>query len=98
MKEFIIYQKEDTKIYIHKGARNVWRNGKWRPTKLYWYGIRKDDDTGYGDLLGIIKFDGGWRQYVTHFEPSTKWSSGCKKKICEFEDMLNIKWRQSIRK
>jgi len=98
MKEFIIYQKGETRVYIHKGSKRRFKNNKWVKTKLYWYGIRRDDNTGYGHLLGIIKFDGGWRQYVTHFESNTKWSSGCKKKICEFEDMLNQKWRKSINK
>jgi hypothetical protein len=98
MKEFIIYQKGTTRVYIHKGSKRVFRNGKWKPTKLFWYGIRRDDDTGFGAILGIIKFDGAWRQYVTHFELDTKWSSGCKKKICEFEDKLNTKWRESCKK
>jgi hypothetical protein len=96
MKDFIIYEKGTTKVYIHQGSKRSWRNNKWVKTKLYWYGIRRDDDTGYAALMGIISFDGGWRQYVTHFEPNTKWSSGCKKKICEFEDMINEKWRKSL--
>jgi hypothetical protein len=90
-KEFIIYEKGETRVYIHKFKK---RKG----FKLDWYGIRRDDNRGLACLLGIIKFDGGWRQYVTEFEPDTKWSSGCKKKICEFEDMLNKKWRDNLKK
>lgn len=87
MKEFIVYQKGETKVYIHRFIKEKGR-------KLFRYGIRRDDKTGYAWLLGIIQFDGAWRQYVTIFEPQIRWSSGCKKKICEFEDKLNARWRK----
>jgi hypothetical protein len=98
MKDFIIYQKGTTKVYIHKGSKRVWRNNKWVKTKLFWYGIRRDDDTGYAALMGVISFSGQWRQYTTQFEPGTHWSSGCKRKICDFEDMITQKWRKSIKR
>ena len=85
MKDFIIYERGETLVYINQ-CRN-----KGKKTKLFT--IRRDDKTGYAHLLGIIKFDGAWRQYVTEFEPNTKWSAGCKKKIAEFEEIINKKWR-----
>jgi hypothetical protein len=47
--------------------------------------------------MGMISFNPRWRQYTTKFEPNTEWSSGCKKKVCEFEDMINRKWRLSVK-
>lgn len=91
VKEFIVYQRGRTRVYIHKGRRE-------KGHKLCWYGIRRDDSTGLCALLGIIKFSGRWRQYVTEFEPDTVWSSGCKKRICEFEDLLNARWKKKVRR
>jgi hypothetical protein len=85
MNNFTVYEKGETKVYINQ----CYNKGK--KTKLF--SIRRNDKTGRGCLLGLIKFDGAWRQYVTEFEPNTKWSSGCKKKIAEFEDIINKKWR-----
>jgi len=90
MREFIVYQKGETKVYIHKGRIE-------KGHKLCWYGIRRDDNTGLCHLLGIIKFSGAWRQYVTEFETDSVWSSGCLRRICEFEDMLNKQWRKRVR-
>lgn len=90
MKDFIIYEKGETKVYIHQC------HNKGKKTKLFT--IRRDDDTGYGRLLGVIRFNGAWRQYVVQFEPETIWSSGCKKNICKFEDLINGKWRKSWKK
>lgn len=98
MKDFIIYRKGTTRVYIHKGTRTFWKNNRWVKHKLCWYGIRRDDDTGLSLWLGIISWDGAWRQYVTCFEPNTKWSAGCKKKIAEFEDIINNEHRLRIRK
>jgi len=89
MKDFIIYEKGKTKVYINK-------NNKQKDRKLFTYSIRRDDKYGLAQFLGLIRFDGGWRQYITEFDKNTKWSSGCKKKICEFEDKLNLKWRKNL--
>jgi hypothetical protein len=84
-KDFIIYEKGETKVYINQC------HNPGKKTRLFT--IRRDDDREYGYLLGVIKFDGGWKQYLTFFEPDTKWSAGCKKKIAEFEEIINKKWR-----
>jgi len=97
MKDFIIYQKGTTRVYIHKGTRKTWRKGKWIKNKLCWYGIRRDDDTGLADLQGIISFNPRWRQYTSKFESDTEWSSGCKQMICIFENKINREWRLSVR-
>ncbi len=49
-----------------------------------WYVKHKDDDTE----LGVIKWDGGWRQYVHHPASQTKFSRGCYKSINTFIDEL----------
>jgi len=98
MKDFIIYQKGTTRVYIHKGMRKIWRRNKWVKTKLFKYGIRRDDDTGLSYWMGLISFNPKWRQYTTKFELNTEWSSGCKLKICEFENKINAEWPKSIRK
>jgi hypothetical protein len=89
--EFIVYENDNTKIYIHPFEKEKNR-------KLVQYGIRRDDHTGFAHLLGLIKFNGGWRQYITEFKPNTIWSAGCKEKICEFERMMNEKWKKNIKK
>ena len=91
MENFTIYESPNKKVKVY--IEEV-HNGR-RITKLF--AIRRKD---YGELiyLGAIKFDPGWRQYITEFEPNTKWSSGCKKKICEFEDIITTKWREGIRR
>jgi len=90
MIEFIVYQKGETRVYIHKGRKE-------KGQKLCWYGIRRDDNTGLACLLGLIRFSGKWRQHVAVFEPDAQFSSGCLKKICEFIDRLNKKWRKSCK-
>lgn len=88
---YIIYQKDKTKVYVCECVREKCK-------KLTRWTIRRDDNTGFGHLLGIISFNGRWRQYTTKFEPNTEWSSGCKRKICDFEDILNVRWHASIRR
>ena len=90
MKEFIVYQNlhgNQTRVYIHKGRKE-------KGQKLCWYGIRRDDNAGLCHLLGCIQFTGRWRQYVAVFEPDAQFSSGCLKKICEFIDRLNKRFRE----
>ena len=85
-KDYIVYQKENVLVYI-----NQCHNPK-KKTKLF--AIRRDDKTGLGALLGIIKFSGAWRQYVILPDAYTKWSAGCKIKIAEFEERLNKEFRE----
>ncbi len=49
----------------------------------------------HDDLLGIIKWDGGWRQYVFELDGdngTTIWSGGCLKQITDFIDKLMLDW------
>lgn len=85
MKERIIYESERTQVYINQC------HNKGKKTKLFT--IRRDDQHGRAELLGLIKFDGAWRQYVTEFQPDTKWSAGCKEEIAKFEREINKKQR-----
>jgi hypothetical protein len=89
MQEFIVYQKGNVRVYIHECE-------KPKNRKMPIFAIRRDDNTGLAAILGLIRFCGRWRQYVTEFEPYTRWSSGCKRKICEFEDNLNLSWRKGL--
>ena len=57
MNEVDIYKNATTRIYINQC------HNPGKKTRLY--AIRRDDETGYGHLLGVIKWGGGWRQYVS---------------------------------
>jgi len=92
MKDFIIYEKGNVRVYINQCYRNLKFEKKKKKTNTYT--IRRNDDTGCAMLLGIITFNPRWRQYTSKFEPKTEWSSSCKKKICEFEDKINNQWRK----
>jgi len=87
MKDFVVYQKDDTLVYIHKGIKE-------KGHKLPWYGIRKNDSGGMYEWLGLIRFDGKWRQFVSEFAENTKWSAGCLEKIAEFERKITLEWRK----
>ena len=90
MKEFVVYEKGETKVYINQC------HNPGRKTKAF--AIRRDDKKGCAWFLGEIKFSGAWRQYVSEFEPGTIWSAGCKRKIAEFEEILNKKFREKHKK
>ena len=85
-----IYKSKTVHVYI-----NECFNPK-KKTRLF--AIRRDDKTGLGEVLGLIKFSGAWRQYITDFVPDTLWSSSCKRAICDFEDEMNAKWRLSLKR
>lgn len=85
MKDFIIYKSEKVLVYINQC------HNPGKKTKVF--SIRRNDKKSAGMFLGLIKFNGAWRQYVTEFEPKTIWSAGCKKKIAEFEELLNKQFR-----
>ncbi len=90
MKETIIYEGKETRVFI-----NQCHNPK-KKTRLF--SVRKDDDSGFGELLGIIKFSGRWRQYIFEPEKNTIWSKSCLSGIIEFLDKINkeerAKWRK----
>ena len=86
MKNTTIYERGKTKVYINQC------HNPGKKTKLF--AIRRDDSTGVGDFLGLIKFDGAWRQYVFCPEQETKWCAGCKEEIAKFERELNKKLRE----
>jgi hypothetical protein len=98
MKDFIIYAKGETLIYIHKGTKKNFANKKWVKRKTFWYGIRKNSSSGLAEILGIIQFNGAWRQFVFMPQPETYWSKGCLEKINEFLDKLNKEFRKKHRK
>lgn len=50
------------------------------------------------ERLGIIKWEGGWRQYVFHPDNSTIWSSGCLEIITKFLKDKNKRQREKLRK
>ena len=80
-KNSTIYESKGTKVYINQC------HNPGKKTKLF--AIRRNDKRALGDFLGIIKWDGAWWQYVTTFEPGTKWSAGCKEEIAKFEREIN---------
>lgn len=92
MKEMTIYEGKGTIVYINECHRNVTGYRTIRKTRLF--AVRRDDKTGMAHLLGLIKFDGAWRQYVFCPESGTKWSSGCMQGINSFCDDQTIKWRK----
>ena len=98
MTDFIVYQKGSTLVYIHKGTKKSFNNKKWIKHKTYWYGIRKNSESGLAEILGIIQFNGGWRQFVFMPQPETYWSKGCLQRINEFLDKLNKEFRNKHKK
>ena len=79
-KEIVIYKGKTSRVYINQC------HNKGKKTKLF--AIRKDDKTGLMDLLGLIKFNGKWRQYVFYPEKETYWNSSCMKNIAQFIEEL----------
>ena len=84
-----IYEKGEVKIYINQ-CHNP---GK----KTFLYSIRKDDKTGYSYLLGLIKWNGAWRQYCFYPENNAFWSSTCNQGITDFlieiTQIQRMKWK-----
>lgn len=56
IKDFDVYKSKNVNVYINQCHK---RKGK----KTYIYSVRKDDLTGMGELLALIKWNGAWRQY-----------------------------------
>jgi len=86
MKIRIIYKSESTLVFINQC------HNPGKKTNLY--AIRRNNQHGRAEILGRIKWDGAWRQYVTEFEPDTKWSASCKEEIAKFEREINLRQRQ----
>lgn len=49
------------------------------------------------EKLGIIKFDGAWRQFICETANNTKWSASCFDQISDFLKEQNNKWRNKIK-
>lgn len=54
-------------------------------------------NTTFSQEIGIIRWRGGWRQYVFRAKPETDMSRSCHKKIDEFIDDLMQEWRKKIK-
>jgi len=67
-KSVVIYEKDKTKVFI---------NQCHNPGKKTWlYSVRKDSSKGLGELLGLIKWNGAWRQYCFYPESKKRLSIG----------------------
>lgn len=90
IKEVNVYQRGKVRVYINQ----CYNKGR----KTYLYAVRRDDGTGMGALLGLIRFDGRWRQYT--FQPETDWqtiwSASCLSGISKFLEKINKKWRKKV--
>lgn len=81
-----VYQGKDSRVYIEE----VYNSGK--KTRLFFV---KDSDVDGVYFIGLIKWDGAWRQYIFEPEANTKWSAGCLAEIAMF---CNIMTRDEKRK
>jgi len=89
-KEIIIYETEKVRVFI---------NQCHNPGKKTWlYSVRKDVDRKCaGQFLGVIKWNGAWRQYCFYPDKETYWSSSCMQGITDFlmeiTQIQRAKWR-----
>jgi len=91
IKEVTIYERKEVRVYICQC------HNKGKKTKCF--AIRRDDNTGLADLLGLIEWSGRWWQYVfTPLKQSTIWSAGCMNNIVLFMQEQNQKQRERFRK
>jgi len=49
----------------------------------------------FNDVIGIIHWRGGWRQYVFQAKPEIDMSRSCQKEIILFIDKLMKEWKGS---
>lgn len=93
MKIVIIFQNSTTKVYINQ-CHNPGR-------KTRFYTVRRDDYTGLANLVGVIKWDWGWRQYSFYPEPNTKWADECMINIAKFLTARTkeerLKWKRKAK-
>lgn len=47
----------------------------------------------FSEPIGVIRWRGGWRQYVFRAEPEIDMSRSCHKEIDAFIDKLMVEWR-----
>ena len=88
-KSIVIYERGENRVFI---------NQCHNPGKKTWlYSVRKDSSKGLGELLGLIKWNGAWRQYCFYPGNQTFWSSSCMQGIIEFcieiTQIQRMKWR-----
>ena len=50
-------------------------------------------ETRHGDLLGVVRWFGRWRQYTFWPSSETLYSAGCLRDVGEFLDALMEEWR-----
>ena len=55
-------------------------------------------NTDFHEVIGIIHFRGGWRQYVFQANPSIDMSRSCHKEIDAFIDKIMDEWKESKKK
>jgi len=96
--DFIVYKNDKSIVYIREDSQPNKKSGKLPKFIVY-----KDyDDLFWGRVrylkLGVIKFDGGWRQFVFFPEPDTKWSADCILKINNFLLLVNAEWKKGLKK
>lgn len=60
--------------------------------KLHTYDVINEQ---FGQKIGVIRWRGGWRQYVFRADNEVDMSRGCHKEINKFIDNLMKKWRMS---
>lgn len=58
--------------------------------KLHKYKIH---NIKFGEVIGIIHWRGGWRQYVSQMEPEIDINVSCHKAIMEFINKLMKEWK-----
>ena len=63
--------------------------------KLHKYEVINEQ---FGDLIGHIRWRGGWRQYVFRAIPDVDMSRSCHKEIDIFIDSLMEEWRKGKKK
>jgi hypothetical protein len=75
-KDVMIYEKDEVRVFINQ-CHNPGKS-------TFLYSVRKDSKNSLGELLGIIKWNGAWRQYCFYPESLTFWSYGCMQEITNF--------------
>ena len=60
-------------------------------TKLHKYEVT---NTHFQEVIGIIHWRGGWRQYVFQAQPKVDMSRSCQKEIIKFIDELMDDWKK----
>lgn len=66
--------------------------------KTFVWTLRKDSGMRLGELLGVVKWHGAWRQYAFFPEDHSFWSECCLVFVSEFLKKVNKKKRESWKK